>query len=318
MHDIVAKIIESKLPSREAFKRLKKHRTASLGAIIILGLIFVALCAPFFAPHDPLKQNLDQRLLPDILTAMYTILTGPFEQDTFGQMLQLNLEFPLGTDNLGRCILSRLIFGTRVSLRVAITVVSVTSVTGTMLGAIAGYYGGILDEIIMRTIDILLAFPGIILALVIAGILGPSLLNLMLMMILIGWTGYARVVRGAVLAVKEKEFIEAAKATGISDGHVMFRHILPNVMAPVIVMGTLGMAHMILAVAGLSFLGLGAQPPIPEWGSMLNAGRDFMRTAPHMMIFPGLAIMLTVLSFNFLGDGLRDILDPHNKNMGFD
>lgn len=287
---------------------------AVVGAMIIFGLILIAFAAPFFAPHDPLKQNLARRLLPDVVTTIYAILTGPAEQSLFPQLLQLNLEFPLGTDNLGRCILSRLIFGTRVSLQAAVMVVSITSVVGTMLGVIAGYYGGIIDEIIMRIIDVLLAFPGIILALVIAGILGPSLFNLMLMMVLIGWTGYARVVRGAVLAVKEKEFIEAARAAGISDRRIIWRHVLPNVMAPVIVMSTLGMAHIILAVAGLSFLGLGAQPPVPEWGSMLNAGRAFMRTAPHLTIFPGLVIMLTVLAFNFLGDGLRDALDPWVRN----
>lgn len=314
MHDIVTKIIESKLPFGETLKRLRRHRMAVVGAMIIFGLILIAFAAPFFAPHDPLKQNLARRLLPDVVTTIYAILTGPAEQSFFAQLLQLNLEFPLGTDNLGRCILSRLIFGTRVSLQAAVMVVSITSVVGTMLGVIAGYYGGIIDEIIMRIIDVLLAFPGIILALVIAGILGPSLFNLMLMMVLIGWTGYARVVRGAVLAVKEKEFIEAARAAGISDRRIIWRHVLPNVMAPVIVMSTLGMAHIILAVAGLSFLGLGAQPPVPEWGSMLNAGRAFMRTAPHLTIFPGLVIMLTVLAFNFLGDGLRDALDPWVRN----
>jgi peptide/nickel transport system permease protein len=293
MHDIVIKIIESRQPSIEVFRRLKKHRLAMIGAAIILTLFFVAVFAPFIAPHDPIEQNLANRLLSP------------------------NTEHLLGTDNLGRCILSRLIYGTQVSLQIGIMVVGITSIVGVTLGAIAGYHGGIIDEIIMRGVDVLLAFPGIILALVIAGILGPSLFNVMLALAVVGWTSYARVVRGSVLSVKEKEFVEAARAIGASDTRILFHHILPNVMAPVIVMATLGMAHVILAAAALSFLGLGAQPPTPEWGSMLNAGRAFIRTAPHLTIFPGLAIMVTVLAFNFLGDGLRDALDPRLKGMTY-
>jgi len=286
MHDIVIKIIESGRPSVEVLKRLKKHRLAMIGAATILTLVFIAVLAPFIAPNDPLAQNLANRLLTP------------------------NSEYPLGTDNLGRCLLSRLIYGASVSMQISIMVVGITAITGVSLGLIAGYQGGLIDEMIMRGVDILLAFPGIILALVIAGILGPSLYNVMLALALVGWTSYARVVRGSVLSVKEKEFVEGAKALGLNDLGIMFRHVLPNVMAPVIVMATLGMAHVILAAAALSFLGLGAQPPAPEWGSMLNDGRAFMRTAPHLTIFPGLAIMITVLAFNFLGDGLRDALDP--------
>jgi len=288
MHDIVLKI-KSGVPSIEVFRRLKKHRLAVIGAVIILTLLFIAIFAPFIAPHDPIEQNLEKRLLPP------------------------NKEYPFGTDHLGRCILSRIIYGTRVSLQIGVIVVGISSIIGVVLGLIAGFRGGLIDEIIMRTVDILLAFPGIILALVIAGILGPSLFNVMLALSLIGWTSYARVVRGTVLSVKEKEFVEAAKALGASDTRIMFYHILPNVMAPVIVMATLGIAHVILAAAALSFLGLGAQPPTPEWGSMLNDGRAFMQTAPHLTIFPGLTIMVTVLAFNFLGDGLRDALDPQLK-----
>ncbi|MCL0084668.1 nickel ABC transporter permease subunit NikC [Thermodesulfovibrionales bacterium] len=291
MHDMVTKIIESRLPSAEVFQRLKKHRLALIGAGIILVLIFIAVLAPFIAPHDPIEQNLEHRLLSP------------------------NTEYLLGTDNLGRCILSRLIHGTSVSLQIGIMVVGIAAFVGVTLGLVAGYRGGLIDELIMRIVDILLAFPGIILALVIAGILGPSLFNVMLALAVVGWTSYARVVRGAVLSVKEKEFVEAARALGAGEARIMFRHILPNVMAPVIVMATLGMAHVILAAAALGFLGLGAQPPTPEWGSMLNDGRAFMRTAPHLTIFPGLAIMVTVLAFNFLGDGLRDALDPRLKGM---
>ncbi|MCL0066358.1 nickel ABC transporter permease subunit NikC [Thermodesulfovibrionales bacterium] len=291
MHDMVTKIIESRLPSVEVFQRLKKHRLALIGAGIILVLIFIAVLAPFIAPHDPIEQNLEHRLLSP------------------------NTEYLLGTDNLGRCILSRLIHGTSVSLQIGVMVVGIAAFVGVTLGLVAGYRGGLIDELIMRIVDILLAFPGIILALVIAGILGPSLFNVMLALAVVGWTSYARVVRGAVLSVKEKEFVEAARALGAGEARIMFRHILPNVMAPVIVMATLGMAHVILAAAALGFLGLGAQPPTPEWGSMLNDGRAFMRTAPHLTIFPGLAIMVTVLAFNFLGDGLRDVLDPRLKGM---
>ncbi|MCL0042293.1 nickel ABC transporter permease subunit NikC [Thermodesulfovibrionales bacterium] len=291
MHDMVTKIIESRLPSAEVFQRLKKHRLALIGAGIILVLIFIAVLAPFIAPHDPIEQNLEHRLLSP------------------------NTKYLLGTDNLGRCILSRLIHGTSVSLQIGIMVVGIAAFVGVTLGLVAGYRGGLIDELIMRIVDILLAFPGIILALVIAGILGPSLFNVMLALAVVGWTSYARVVRGAVLSVKEKEFVEAAQALGAGEARIMFRHILPNVMAPVIVMATLGMAHVILAAAALGFLGLGAQPPTPEWGSMLNDGRAFMRTAPHLTIFPGLAIMVTVLAFNFLGDGLRDALDPRLKGM---
>lgn len=291
MHDLVTRIIESRRPSTEVFRGLKKHRLALIGAGIISVLVFVAVLAPFIAPHDPIEQNLAQRLLSP------------------------NTEYLLGTDNLGRCILSRLIHGTSVSLQIGVMVVGIAAFVGVTLGLIAGYRGGLIDELIMRIVDVLLAFPGIILALAIAGILGPSLFNVMLALAVVGWTSYARVVRGAVLSVKEKEFVEAARALGASEFRIMFRHILPNVTAPVIVMATLGMAHVILAAAALSFLGLGAQPPTPEWGSMLNNGRAFMRTAPHMTIFPGLAIMVTVLAFNFLGDGLRDVLDPRLKGV---
>lgn len=292
MHDIVIKIVESGPPFLEMIKRLKKHKLAVTGLAIIAALCLIALLAPFIAPHDPNKLHLAHRLLSP------------------------GNGYLMGTDNLGRCLFSRLVFGSRVTLLVGFFVVAITSTVGVALGAIAGYRGGIIDDLIMRCVDVLLAFPGIILALVIAGILGPSLINIMFAMSIIGWTGYARVVRGAILSVKEREFVEAARSLGAGDVHIMFRHILPNVMAPMIVMATLGMAHVILAAAALSFLGLGVQPPDAEWGSMLNAGRVFMRTAPHMTLFPGLAIMITVLAFNFLGDGLRDALDPWLKETG--
>ncbi|MCD4842090.1 MAG: nickel ABC transporter permease subunit NikC [Methanosarcinales archaeon] len=272
-----------------ALQQLKKNKIAIIGLIIIITLAFIALFAPFIAPHDPIEQNLEKRLLPPCR------------------------EYPMGTDDLGRCLLSRIIYGARVSLQLGVIVVGIITVIGVTLGLISGYYGGIVDEIIMRLVDVVLAFPGIILALAVAGALGPGLFNVMLALAMVGWTGLARVVRGSVLSVKQKEFVESARALGCSDLHIMTRHILPNVMAPVIVLATLDMAFIILAAAGLSFLGLGAQPPTPEWGSMLNNGRAFMRTAPHLTTFPGLAIMVAVLAFNFLGDGLRDALDPRQQ-----
>lgn len=273
----------------EVVDGLKENRLAVVGLVIVVSLVLMAILAPFIVPHDPIEQHLDLRLLSP------------------------SWQYPLGTDDLGRCILSRLIYGTRVSLQVGVMVVGITAISGSLLGLTAGYLGGIIDEIIMRIVDVLLAFPGLILALVIAGLLGPGLFNVMLALSVVGWTRYARVVRGCVLSAKEKGFVEAARAIGSSNFYIMFRHVLPEALSPVIVMSTLGMGWTILSAAALSFLGLGAQPPMPEWGSMLNSGRAFLRVAPHLTTFPGLAIMVTVLAFNFLGDGLRDALDPRQK-----
>lgn len=290
MHDAIDKIKESGTPFIEIARRLGRHKLALLGGAMIGVLALFALFAPWLAPHDPNKQQLAARLLAG------------------GEAGYL-----LGTDHLGRCLFSRLVFGARVSLQVGVIVVGITATVGVTLGALAGYRGGLVDEVTMRLVDVLLAFPGIILALVIAGIMGPSLFSIMFALSLIGWTSYARVVRGAVLSVKEREFVEAARSLGASDASIIFTHILPNILAPVIVIATLGMAHVMLSAAALSFLGLGMQPPHAEWGSMLNAGRPFMRTAPHLTLYPGLAIMIAVLAFNFLGDGLRDALDPWLK-----
>lgn len=293
MHDIIIKIIDGRLPSTKVTKRLVKHKLAMVGLTIIIILIFLAIFAQFIAPNDPIQQNLRYRL------------TAPFE----------NSDFPFGTDNHGRCVLSRILHGTQISLSTGIVIVIMTATIGILIGVISGYYGGLIDNFCMRIVDILIAFPGIILALVIAGLLGPSLFNVMLALGIQGWTGYARVVRGSVLSVKEKDFVEAAISIGASDTKIMFKHILPNCLAPVIVMATLGVAHIILAASALSFLGLGMQPPYPEWGSMLNAGRPFMLTAPYLTIIPGIAIMISVLAFNFLGDGLRDAFDPKNREL---
>ncbi len=275
----------------DAFSELRNNKLALFGMIIIFVLVFIAIFAPFIAPHDPVDQELKKRLSPP------------------------SSEYPLGTDHLGRCILSRLLYGARISLPIAVMVVGITFAIGVTTGAISGYLGGIADEIIMRIVDVFLTFPGLILALGIIAALGPGLFNAMIALVIVGWAGYTRIVRGSVLAVKEKEFVEGARGLGASDSYILVRHILPNVIAPVIPMAMLGMGYVILAVAGLSFLGLGAQPPTPEWGAMLNDGRVFMRSAPQLMIFPGLAIMITVLAFNFLGDGLRDVLDPRRESM---
>jgi len=266
--------------------QLRKNKMALIGLAIILLLVIVAAIAPVFVPHHPYEQDLEKAFLPP------------------------SLEYPFGTDDFGRCIFSRIIFGTRISLAIGVVVTAISAVTGIILGMLAGFYSGIVDEVIMRIVDIFLAFPGLILALVIAGLLGPGMFNVLFALSLVGWMGYARVVRGVVMAEKEKNFVETARALGAGSLYIMYRHLLPNVLAPVIVMATLGIGQAILAAAGLSFLGLGAQPPVPVWGSMLNDGKMYLQTAPHLTIFPGLAIMITVLSFNFLGDGLRDLFDP--------
>ena len=274
-----------------ALKELGENRMSAVGAVIIVFLVFVALFAPYLAPHDPLKQNLGKRLLAP------------------------NGEYPFGTDELGRCIFSRVLYGTRISLEIGVVVVVITALVGTILGGVSGYCGGIVDEIIMRAVDIVLAFPSIILALVIAGLLGPGLFNVILALAVTHWPAYTRLVRGLTLSVKEKEFVEAARALRASSFYILRRHILPNCINPVIVLATLGIAHTIISAAALSFLGLGIQPPTPEWGSMLKAGIPYLRSAPFLTFFPGIMIMITVLAFNFLGDGLRDTLDPRAKEM---
>lgn len=270
----------------EVLARLWQDKLALLGLVIILAVVAVAVFAPYIAPNDPVKVDLAQRLAPP------------------------GAQYPLGTDHLGRCLLSRLIYGTRVSLATAALALTAIMLISIPLGTLAGYCGGRVDNAIMRVVDVLLAFPGLILALVIAGTLGPGLLNVMLALSLVWWVGYARVIRGMVLSVKEKEFVLAARACGTCEMGIITRHILPNVLSPVIILATLDMGKLTLAISGLSFLGLGAQPPTPEWGAMLNDGRPYMQVAPQLMVYPGLCIMTVVLAFNLLGDGLRDALDP--------
>ncbi|MCI2425392.1 ABC transporter permease [Candidatus Acetothermia bacterium] len=281
--------IKSKSQLRIALRRLKGNRLAVFGAGIIAMIIFAAIFAPWIAPQHYRTQVLRDRFQPP------------------------SWEYPLGTDNLGRCLFSRIIFGSRLALMVGVVIIGIQVTLGVSLGLIAGFYGGVLDNLIMRIVDIMLAFPAIVLALAVAAVLGAGLFNAMLALGVIGWSGYARVSRGQVLAAKENEYIEAARAVGASNFRIMVRHILPNIVAPIIVMATLGMAGALLAASALSFLGLGALPPQPCWGAILAAGRDFLRRAPWIATFPGIAIMITVLGFNFLGDGLRDALDPRQE-----
>ncbi|MGB4504808.1 MAG: nickel ABC transporter permease subunit NikC [Syntrophaceticus sp.] len=275
---------------RGAVRRLSKDKLALLGLVIASLIILVGIFAPYLMPNDPVRVSLDQRLAPP------------------------SSSYPLGTDHLGRCLLSRLIYGTRVSLSTAAIALSVIMLISIPVGTIAGYMGGWVDNLLMRLVDILLAFPSLILALVIAGMLGPGLINVMLAVSAVGWVGYARVIRGLVLSVKEKEYVMAARACGTPEWAIVIRHILPNVLSPVIVLATLDIGSLVLSISGLSFLGLGAQPPTPEWGSMLNDGRPYMQVAPQLMIYPGVAIMTVVLAFNLLGDGLRDALDPRGTD----
>lgn len=273
----------SSLP--EAVRTLKKNIPAVMGLLILALLVLVAVFAAFFSPHDPLELNLWERLAPP------------------------SLVHPMGTDSVGRDVLSRIVYGTRISLLLAAVVVLLETVLGFIVGAAAGYFGRVVDEVLMRLVDILLAFPGIILSLAVVGILGPSLMNLIIALASVGWVRYARVFRGEILAVKQEAFIESARAIGCSKVRIIIRHILPNIISPVVILATMNMGSIIVSIAGLSFLGLGVQPPTPEWGVMLSDGKPFMENAPYLMIFPGLMILVTVMAFNLLGDGLRDFLD---------
>lgn len=270
----------------ELWRRLRSNKGAVLGLAVILLLTLMAVFAPYLAPYDPNKMNSGPRLSPP------------------------SWEHPLGTDNFGRDQLSRIIYGARISLYVGFIAVGIGAVFGGFIGAIVGYYGGRIDNILMRLMDVLLAVPQIILAIAIVGALGANLLNLMIAVGVSQIPRYARIVRASALSVRGQEFVEAARAIGASDLRIISENILPNCMAPIIVQSTLGVAAAILSAAALSFLGLGIQPPTAEWGSMLSLGRQYMRNAPHLTFFPGLVIAMVVLALNLFGDGLRDALDP--------
>lgn len=275
----------------ELWKNLKRNKMALFGLIILVIIVLLAIFADQIANYDQvvIKQNLKMRLKPP------------------------SAQHWLGTDEFGRDIFARLIHGARVSLKVGLIAVGIAIVIGGFLGAIAGYYGDKLDNVIMRVMDIFLAVPSILLAIAIVSALGPNLLNLMIAVSISSIPRYARIVRASVLSIRDQEFVEAARAIGAGDARIIFRHIIPNSLAPVIVQGTLGVANAILSTAGLSFIGLGIQPPAPEWGSMLSGGRQYLRYAWWVTTFPGVAIMITILSLNLLGDGLRDALDPRLK-----
>jgi len=256
------------------------------GAFLVCLAAVAALIGPGLTPFDPASQELALRLAPP----------------SWGH--------PFGLDELGRDILARVLAGARISFFVGLTVVSVSAVVGTVLGAVAGYFGGVLDEVISRIVDTLLAFPGLLLAIALVAVLGPSLVNVLVALTIIGWVGYARLVRGQVLRAREFEYVQAARALGAGTPRILWRHVVPSAIPALVVQATLGMAGAIIGEASLSFLGLGVQPPAPSWGTMLTGGRAHILDAPHVTIFPGLAIALLVLGFNFLGDGLRDRIDP--------
>lgn len=280
-----------KTRGQKLWKALKSYPSAFIGGFIVFVMIVVALLAPLLAPHDPIHQytnGLNQMGMP----------VGPSH------------EFIFGTDPEGRDVLSRVIFGARVSLEVGVFATVISLVIGVVLGIVAGYYGGFIDTVIMRFTDVMLAFPFLLFVIALVAILKPSVANVFIAIGVLGWAQMARIIRGQVLAVKEFEFIEAARAIGAGNGFIIFKEILPNVVAPIIVFTTLTVGNNILIESGLSFLGIGVQPPHPSWGNMLEEGMTVMTLAPWMIYVPGFALLIAVIGFNLLGDGLRDWLDP--------
>ena len=276
-------------------KRLARRRTALFGLAVVAVVILCAVGAPLVTVFDPIEQDINQRL------------KEPGWRNAAGQA------HVLGTDHLGRDILARIIYGSRVALVVGLSAVLISGVLGMAIGLVSGYFGGKVDDFFMRLADIQLAFPFILLAIAVIGVLGPSLRNIIVVIGVSSWVVYARVVRGEVLSIREREFVQAAIALGSRDGRVVLRHVLPNAFTPWLVVATLDMARVIVIESALSFLGLGVQPPTPTWGGMLADGRVYLSTAWWLATFPGLAILVTVLGINLLGDGLRDTLDPRLK-----
>jgi peptide/nickel transport system permease protein len=274
---------------RDVVRSLLHDRTAVLGLAIVSLLVFGAVFAPLLAHHDPDHVDVLRKFLPP------------------------SRSFPLGTDNLGRDVFARLLFGGRVSIGTAVLAGLAIGAIGTAVGLVAGYMGGVVDGLIGRILDVLLSFPSFLLAMAVLGLVGPGLKNLIISVIAVSWAQYGRIVRGTVLVERERDYVEAARAAGASTMRVMRRHVLPNIVAPVIVLITLDMGIVLLQISGLSFLGLGVKPPTAEWGAMLSEGRNYLDQAPQMMTFPGAAIFLLVLGLNLLGDGLRDALDPRTR-----
>jgi peptide/nickel transport system permease protein/nickel transport system permease protein len=268
---------------------IRKNKLFTFLCILALILILICIFVPYIAPNDPLKTN------------MANSLQGSSSQ------------FPLGTDNLGRCLLSRLLYGTVTSLKLTFWLVITVFIVGTTVGTLAGYFGGVIDTIIMRLSDIFLAFPSIIFAIAIVGILGASSTNTVMALLVVDWVKYARVSKSLVISIRKKDYIKAANMGGAKEYQIIFKYILPNIIPSLVVMATMDLGTMMLQISSLSFLGLGAQPPTPEWGNMLNEGKDYMQTVPGLMIYPGIGIFVTVMIFNLLGDSMRDILDPNTE-----
>lgn len=269
-----------------AWRRLARDKSALFGLAILVVILLAAVMANVIAGTDPLAIDPVNKFKPP------------------------SVEFPFGTDNVGRSIFARIVYGARLTLGVGLAAMTLILLIGVFVGVVSGLAGGFVDNLIMRGVDILLAFPSLILALAIVGMLGPSLQNVLIGIVAVGWVNYARLVRGMVLSVKEKDFVLAAHSVGVSGWRIGLRHVLPNVLSPIVVLASLEMGGLLLALSALSFLGLGAPAPTPEWGRMLNDARPFFASQPFVMIFPGAAIFLVVLAFNLLGDGLRDALDP--------
>ena len=287
----MAEDIQRSLGDRGLSRTIRQQPLAVIGLFLVAVFVACAIFAPWLSPHDPAQLDLSGRLLP------------PGHQHWFG------------TDELGRDILSRTIYGARISMTVAVSVVTLSLALGLVAGLASGFYGGWTDTVLNVYVNnAFLALPGILLAIAFVAFIGPGLVNLILALSISGWVGYARLVRAQVMAVKEREFVEAARALGASNLRIVCRHILPNIVQPVLVQAAIGMAGAVLAEATLSFLGLGIPPPAPSWGSMLNDARSHLFDAPHLTVFPAIAVILAVLSFNFIGDALRDLLDPRLRN----
>lgn len=288
--DAIPKRYKKRSQTQEIWRRFKRNRRAVAGLIMLILLMICALFADWIAPYDPNKQNLINRCAVPTMSHWF------------------------GTDELGRDILSRIIYGSRISVSVGLIAVSISLVGGVSLGAIAGYYGGKPDNLVMRFMDILMAIPSILLNIAIVSALGTGLQNVMIAIGISSIPGYCRIVRASILSLKEQEFVEASRSAGASDYFIIMHHILPNCIAPLTVQATLRIGSAILSCASMSFIGLGIVPPTAEWGAMLSTGRDFIRSAPHLCTFPGAAIMYAIFAMNLIGDGLRDALDPKLKN----
>ena len=292
-----ADTVRARTPLQNMWRRLRHHRSAQVGSAILAVLVFLAVFAPVIAPYDPLVPLSDS---PRRTPPCIHLLGCPAGQP----------EHIFGLDGNSRDLFSRVLYGAQLSLKIGLVTISFGILVGAILGAVAGFAGGWADNVIMRLMDVLLAFPALLLAIAIMSMLGTGLINALIAIAIVSIPVYARVLRSRVLEVKQREFVTAARSIGVLPLRILWVHVLPNSIAPLIVQGTLGIAAAVLSAAALSFLGLGAQPPTPEWGMMLGEERNSIFNAPHLVVFPGLAIMLTVLGFNLLGDGLRDVLDP--------